>query len=203
MTARLTCDDVRDRELIERYAAGTLEEAEAEALEAHAFECEACWAEMQTALEIHAAMTAAPAESRVRSFATRPARSRRPRLVLPLGLAAALLVGVGLVIATTSSWMTRPAPVMRSGGVDDIRIDTSQQGDGSLTVKWTPHTAATDYLVTVRVAGEVVLTRETSDLAIVVHRERLRSGSSAVVDVTAQSPDGVALAAGSKVLTLR
>ena len=67
MIERLTCEQVHERELVERYAPGKLTEPEAEALEAHVLECEACWRDLQEAIEFSAALGGTPTAVHVKA----------------------------------------------------------------------------------------------------------------------------------------
>jgi hypothetical protein len=203
VTAGLTCDDVRNRELIERYAAGTLGEAEAEALEAHAFGCEACWQGIQSAVEIRAAMLAAP--DVLRTQTSPPQRQRRVRwhTAVPIAMAAVALFGIGMAIVIQHRQTTVRPPALRSAAADTIRLTATPQADGSIKVEWPAHPSASDYVISVQAGGATVLTAETSELQYVLPGERLEAGSPVVVGVAAQAPDGATLATGSVALTGR
>ncbi|MGO9093825.1 MAG: hypothetical protein ACLQGV_01255 [Bryobacteraceae bacterium] len=44
----MNCEDVQGREIVEKYITGQLGDADAEAFEAHYFECAKCFEELQT-----------------------------------------------------------------------------------------------------------------------------------------------------------
>jgi hypothetical protein len=200
VTGRLTCADVRDRELIERYAAGTLGGEDAEALEAHAFECEACWQQINRAVEIRASMLADGAAQGTVVPAPRPGAAKwRP--FVPMALAATALLGIGLAIVLQQRQTAAPPPVMRGGSADAAEPIATRQADGSIAVEWPPHPAASEYIVTLQVGNVTILRTETSDLRYVLPREQLTAGSPAVVNIEAVSPEGAILWTGSVALS--
>ena len=83
----LTCERVDDEHLDARYAAGTLDEAEADAFEAHYFGCARCWYRVQRAVELRDGLAAVEPVPR----SARPSVTRR---WWPLGAAAAIAAGV-------------------------------------------------------------------------------------------------------------
>ncbi|MFW6202615.1 MAG: zf-HC2 domain-containing protein, partial [Gemmatimonadota bacterium] len=68
-------------DVVEDYVAGRLSEAEAEAFEAHYFECDACWGRVRGALELYAAFSerpaAGPADAGSSAAGGRAGRGRR------------------------------------------------------------------------------------------------------------------------------
>ena len=157
MTDRLTCEQVRDRELIEQYAAGTLGDADAESLEAHALDCQECWAAIQQAVELHAALVAdAPSPAR-----PAPRSSVRHRM-WPAGLAAAavLAMAVGTFWYLKRSELKDPAVYRRAEA--KIVVTADREPDGALHVTWT--SADTAVLYRLRLMGNSgrELTREAA-----------------------------------------
>jgi hypothetical protein len=195
VTERLTCDDVRDRELIERYAAGTLGEPEAEALEAHAFGCEACWAEMQCAVELHAALTN---EGRPGIRLDQSDRARLWRW--PIGLAAAAV----LVLAIGVTWYAKHRPggnetVLR-GPAGDLAIAAEWQPDGSLHVWWSPVPTAFRYRVEIAGApGDVgdSLVQHSNGPEAIVAAQNISRLHTAAITVEAEGATGEVISRGT------
>ena len=94
----MTCADVRDRDLLDRYVQGTLPDDERDALEIHVLGCAECAGELETALDLRQALLQEP-------------RTSRP--VIPWWAAAA--AAVVLVAALATWWSLRrdagPPPV--------------------------------------------------------------------------------------------
>ena len=61
MPDSLTCEDVSSRDLVPQYVSGVVSEMDAEALELHVLGCERCWAELQAARDVRAALLHADA----------------------------------------------------------------------------------------------------------------------------------------------
>jgi hypothetical protein len=192
VTAGLTCDDVRNRELIERYAAGTLGEAEADALEAHAFGCEACWAEMQRAVELHAAlMKEASGAIGVR----RPNRVREWRRLV--GLAAAAI----LVLSVAVGWYATHRPdggediVIRGSG-GELTITAEWQRNSSLRLTWPTVAQASRYRVEVLSSNAEAVIDHTTTPEFVVPANRVADLRDPVVTVEAEDNAGMVIARG-------
>jgi len=155
MIDRLTCEQVRDRELIERYAAGTLGDAEAESLEAHALDCQECWAAIQQAVELHAALVAD-----VPSPARQAPRSSGRRRMWPAGLAAAAV----LAMAVGTFWYLTPldlqAPPIYRRAEAAIAVTAVREPDGSLHLTWTSADTAVLYRLRLTGTSGRELTRE-------------------------------------------
>jgi hypothetical protein len=198
MSERLTCEQVRDRELTEQYAAGKLGEADAESLEAHALACDACWQQLETAVAIRAAMLPALLEIPGQSVGKRRGRVRGWQMFVPVTLAAVALLGFGVAIVLQHR-TTAPVPVTR-GAVDQIRLTSSRELDGGLRVTWPPVSSVSDYVISVKVDGATILTRETDELQLVIPRERFTSGSRLVIEIAGHATDGATVAEGSLAL---
>jgi len=89
----MNCEAIAERNVVELYAEGKLDGAEAEAFEQHFFECEACYQALQDDAAIRAALASiAPDETR------RPAPSNAAWNPWWLLAAAMLVLGLGLVL---------------------------------------------------------------------------------------------------------
>ena len=89
----MNCKVVAQDRIVERYSAGQLSEAEAEAFEQHFFECEKCYEALQDHAAIRAALSNAPREE-----LSRPAPSSADFNPWWLLAAAMLVLGLGLVL---------------------------------------------------------------------------------------------------------
>jgi len=94
------CRDVRDRELIERYLLGTLDEAERDAFEGHYFECDQCFREAEAMRGVQLRL-AAERRDQPKNGARRKGPSRR--WWWGLAAAAAVLLSVVAVVWWTST----------------------------------------------------------------------------------------------------
>jgi len=183
MSDRLTCTQVRERELIERYAAGTLPDADAEALEAHAFECAQCWAEMQQAIELHAALVTAPAVAAV------PHRAAFARRWFPALAAAAVLVAAvgGLWYVTYTP--RDDQPILRGPG-DEIAVSPAWQKDGGLRIEWSEVPGAFVYRVHVAAGDGRELAREATRPELLLTAGDLAGFDSVTLRVEAENAAG-------------
>ncbi len=173
----ITCELVDERDLDTRYLAGTLDEVEAEAFEAHYFGCDRCWALVREGQAIRAALTAAGGGAR-----------RAPRLsnTALWGLAAGLgVVAAGLVLRGTA-FGPQPADTTERGGVArGITVAAQTSGD-SLTLSWSRVDRAERYRVRLFDGqGELVLERVSGDTALTVARSALPDRRAAA-EITAE-----------------
>ncbi len=171
----MNCEYVDEKDLVSGYLAGRLDPAEAEAFEAHYFECERCWAEVTRAIELRAAFTGAAAEG-----APAQTRRRRPttwwRWSAPLAAAAAVML--------IAVWQFGPEPgalpeadVLR-GLTAEIEVSVASEAE-ALTAAWTPVDQATTYQVRLHAAdGTLLLEREAADTTVRVSRQELPPGTS-------------------------
>jgi CHAT domain-containing protein/tetratricopeptide (TPR) repeat protein len=92
------CAAVEDQDLVSRYLARKLSPEEAEAFEEHYFGCDRCWAEVQRATELRAALEEKGAFAEMPGVAARSHRVIRGpwRIWVPLAAAAGIAVAVGL-----------------------------------------------------------------------------------------------------------
>jgi len=156
MIDRLTCEQVRDRELIQGYAAGRLAESDAECLEAHAMECAECWAEIQQAVELRAALV----EARAAPATQAPASTRRGRWPLALAAAAAVVLAIGgTAVWYLSGARGEVAPILR-GPSDELGIVMSWQSNGALRISWTPVVDAAAYRIKVSSSAGALAERQ-------------------------------------------
>jgi hypothetical protein len=161
----MTCELVDERDLDTRYLAGQLSPAEAEAFEAHFFDCGRCWDLVRQGLEIRSAFQA---DSPARSPVVPLSRSRRaiPRW---WGLAAAAIAAVGFGIW----WIgfqpdtSLPEDVFRGDGAS---LQVAVAADSAhLTASWPRVSDADVYRIRLYGAdGMLALQRETTDTSISV-----------------------------------
>lgn len=107
----MNCEAVRQESIVEAYLRGKLDEAGREAFELHYFECERCFAEVEAARSVQAALRQMP---RGPVAIPRGRGKKKPRALsarqvwIPAIAAAALIAGVAAVVQFTRP---RPAPV--------------------------------------------------------------------------------------------
>jgi Putative zinc-finger len=170
-----------DDSLAARYVSGRLDEAEAEAFEAHYFACERCLGLVQQANEIRAGLSASGG------------RGLRSRPWLPLAAAAALL------LALAGWWLTGRrddagghAFRAASGPGLDVRVSAAA---GHLDVTWAAVAAARRYRVRlVDADGILLVERELDAPPASIGATRLPA-TLAYVTVEALGPDREVLAA--------
>ncbi|UCC83642.1 MAG: zf-HC2 domain-containing protein [Gemmatimonadota bacterium] len=182
MNQPLTCEEITNRALIERYLAGLLGETEAEALESHYLFCGRCQDELRLAIAVRGALAEveavgsqppplegvnaaderhAPAES-VRVLPIRRQRVSRRAVVTAAAALAAVLAG--LIVLRPSD--VGRAPVHRAETPAAEAELTLQLPAGEVATveefRWSPAPGANLYKVTVYdEAGAVVLEVET------------------------------------------
>lgn len=111
--AQSRCDEIREQGIAERYAAGTLPEAEAAAFEQHYLTCARCQADVRLAAAIRNA----------------PAGSRRRISMLPVGLALAVAAGL-MAVVLLGPWR-RAADLVRLGGIAEAPVYLGVQVRGA------------------------------------------------------------------------
>ncbi len=195
----MNCEYVDEKDLVSRYLGGRLDPAEAEAFEAHYFECERCWAQVARATELRAAFAREPAEATASQ-----ARGRRPamwwRWTAPLAAAAAIML--------IAVWQFGPEPgglpdadVLRGTAVD-IEVSVASEPE-ALTAAWPPVDAATVYVVRLHAAdGTLLLEREVADTAVRVSRPALPPGTSGELYWSVQALDALRQVVGRSALVV-
>ncbi len=186
----ITCAQVERDELERRYVASLLTDDEADAFEAHYFACERCWAALQRAVELRAALDAeqvgrlafvadssGPApltRDAVVTSAAAPGRRRVARWwPVALGAAAALVI--------VASWPTIANHVATTGAPNIAPDNDAMRGesaalplgaaavDGDLTVSWPRVSGADSYRVRLFGAdGALLLERVIDDTTFAV-----------------------------------
>lgn len=162
---RTSCTRAEEGDLIARYLAGKLSDEEAEAFEAHYFECEGCWDATQRALEVRSAFAAMDGERDAAREA--PGRSRWAtwRPLAAAAVVAGLLVGTWGLVAERGG--APPAEVLR-GAEEDFAAEGSLI-DGALTGAWPRVPRAEVYRVRLFTAdGVLLLEQELSDTTVAV-----------------------------------
>lgn len=103
----MNCKEVQNGEVVERYLANQLPDAEKEAFEQHYFACDRCFAELEAARSVQQAL-----ESRAPAIrdAQQAGRSRSTySWVALLAVAASLIIAIGIVWRTTQASLERAA----------------------------------------------------------------------------------------------
>jgi anti-sigma factor RsiW len=151
----LTCEIVDRDDMDQRYLAGTLPPADAEAFEQHYFGCERCWALVQRGLAVRSAAD--------RSAGRVP---RDARFQWRVGLAAALALSASAALLYSFRERAPGADDAARGANATIVASVLARGD-SLTTRWRPVAGATDYRVRVSAPdGTPLLEGETADSTI-------------------------------------
>lgn len=158
---KLDCTAAREGDFVDRYVAGRLSDAEAEAFEAHYFACESCWAEVQTALEVRAAL-----ESR-EGAGTRPQHPGRPGLRWigwTAGLAAAAAAAFLFFNVGSDGGPGDPGAsedVFRGAGTA-LNVET-RAAEGTLVAEWATVPDADIYVARIYTEdGRLLYEREVS-----------------------------------------
>lgn len=198
MTVRLTCDQVQERELVERYTGGTLPEPEAEALEQHVLECQVCWEDLQQAVELRAALGGSSATASVRApapAAVGPAppvgsRAWRRVTIAALAAAAAAIIVVPIWRDRQSGIVTEPV----TRGTESLEVHTTWQPAGDLQVTWTPVPGATMYRVRLLGAEGAPVVQQVTMPPATIPVAALPGTASLTVDIEAESAIGEVVA---------
>jgi len=189
VTDALTCAIVDEQDLVTKYVAGELTEAEEQQLEAHCLRCEQCWEDLRLALKVRAAtMTQAPVSARPAQAG--PALAVQSRSVWWAAAAAVLVVCLG-----GGWWLRQRAPVENvERSAPPLERVQARSRQGSLVVSWPDVSGATRYAVTVAASdGHSIARSEVSEGHAEFHvPEGLPPGT--VVTVEAFSPLGDHLA---------
>ena len=194
MPDRLTCDDVGSRDLIARYAGGTLSEAEAEALEAHALECDACGADLEAAMDLRGVLLKSPEEFR-------PAQGESSTIVATSrgwirSWPAAVAIAASFVLAVAVGWEWSrtgdDATVLRGSG-DAFALQLSWQPDG-LRVSWPAQAGATIYRVRLVVSSADGVSEQVTGTNVIFRADTVQRLPGAHVEVQAENRAGEVLA---------
>lgn len=174
--SRLTCGEVADRDLAERYVTERLAPQEAERLEAHYFECDACWEAVHEAVALRAALGEPVADvdrsppAGGAAEGPRPERaSSSPRWKAWVPLAAAAAVAALLLGPVDWGADTEPSAgdVVR-GPTVALAVEAAVV-EGGVRLSWAPVEAAERYEVRLFTGeGELVAERETAGPELVL-----------------------------------
>jgi hypothetical protein len=154
----LDCAAVHEADLVPRYLGGRLGEAEVEQLEAHALDCDRCWAEIQAGGEIRAAGSRSVAR-----FPEPRSRSRFDIATLLAAAAAAAVIAIGLrqLVVQSENAVT---PSVWRGSAQALALDIAASPSGGLVLHWTEAADARTYVVEVfDSSGTSVLREETTE----------------------------------------
>lgn len=191
------CAETGNRDLAAAYVSGRLDEDAADAFEAHYFECDACWARVQRALEVRAAfreVEGAPANGAADDEATgggpgvggpdrgpEDAHPFRPaRWWLPAA-AAALLAGIAFGVG---DFLREPSPEadgpVYRGEAGTMDLYRAELGDGAVEAAWAAVPDADVYRVRLYDAdGRLLAEGESTDTAVVLARPAAADASPA------------------------
>jgi hypothetical protein len=164
----------QEEDLSARYLNGTLSPTEADAFEAHYFECDRCWNELQRAVELRAAFRSErdARPEQLRSIGSSPRVI--PRLLAgwrPLALAA------GIAFATFGIWriVAEPKPYDDTLRAPDASLPVSAYTSGNTVVAaWGSVPGAEIYHVRLFAGdGSVLIEREIADTTFMVNADLL------------------------------
>jgi hypothetical protein len=163
----LTCDAIVDAGLIERYLAGTLSEAETEAVESHYLTCARCQNELRLAAAIREVLPevqeAAPAPDVSPAALSGRWLGRHARVGAVAAAIAAVLAGV-LFLQPSRESLPHREPVPELADVPTANAPVGEVGTVT-EFRWAPVAPADLYRLTLyNMAGDVVWevdTRET------------------------------------------
>lgn len=186
MAKVIDCPNTGERDLALLYLAGKLPEDEAEAFEAHYFECESCWQDVQRGSELRAAFgkpAVAPA-----ARATRSAWDWRP-----LAAAAVIaFVGLGVWQLTRRTAEEPTRPVLRGVNAEGLALKVETGPQGGIELTWPAHPDAATYAVEVLASdGVSVWKREIEEPRLNIGPAILpapRAGISFLIKVEALDP---------------
>ena len=153
MARAIDCPNARERDLTSLYLAGKLPEGEAEAFEAHYFECESCWQDVQRGRELRAALGKPEVEPAAR--VTRSARDWRP-----LAAAAVIaFVGLGVWQLTRRTAGEPTRPVLRGVNSEGLALKVETEPKGGINLSWPAHPDAATYEIEVLASDGVSVWR--------------------------------------------
>jgi anti-sigma factor RsiW len=179
----IDCAKAGERDLALLYLAGRLPEDEAEAFEAHYFECENCWHDVQRGSELRAAL-GKPAVAPL-AAATRSAWDWRPFAAA----AVIAFVGLGVWQLTRRTAEEPNRPVLRGVNAEGLALKVETGPQGGINLTWPPHPDAATYEVEVVASdGVSVWKKETKEPRVTIGAAVLpapREGISFVVKVEA------------------
>lgn len=164
-----SCNEIRDRALIERYVAGNLADDEVEALESHYLTCARCQAELRLAMAIRDTLPEVRGASQAGDTFTLSLRRRRRGRPVKVGAAAIAVAAVlaGLLFVRPTAEPDRPELREEVPDVPSAPSLLAPEGEVASVeeFRWEPVTSADRYRVTVYNAESAVVwqieTRET------------------------------------------
>jgi len=167
LSETLNCDAIVDGGLIERYVAGTLSEAEVEALESHYLTCTRCQNELRLAAAIRGVLPAvrqAPVAAGVRPTAvTTRWFGRRAQVAAIAAAVAAVLAGVLLVQPSRIERLRHREAVPETEALPTVEMPVGAVRTVE-EFRWAAVPAADLYRVTLYdAAGDVVWQGDTRD----------------------------------------
>jgi hypothetical protein len=185
----IDCARIEERDLVPLYLAGRLPENVAEAFEAHYLACERCWADIQRASEIRAALGKP-------ILVPLPMAGRRAHRTVPsAGGWRWLAVAAGLALTTLAVWQLAhrgvppSEPVLRSGRTGSLPLQVEAGPGPRIVLRWPSHRNAQIYVAEVFTSdGVSVWRRETREKQVSLDQEALptpRPGVSLLAKVEA------------------
>lgn len=212
MPESLTCSDVSERDLIGRYVAGSASERDADALEAHALDCDSCWAGLQGAIAIRAALLE-------RAMPVTETGSRRTRKTSAWRSAKVLAAAASVLLPLAVVWQLSresgheassgtgeqgavESPDGVSRGPSDVMNPTmSRMADGSLQVSWEEHPDAALYRLRISEAADDLpdkiaepVVEQITTTSVVIAADTLERFRTAGVEIEAESASGEVVA---------
>ena len=156
----MDCTYAEDHDLVPRYLAGELPEAEAEAFEAHYFGCERCWASVRQGGEIRAALGNAAIEP----IPTDPAREFGSNAGMLLAAAAAVgVIALGVLQLSRRPEIDSFEPTYRGATAGALPLEVVSQPAGRIVLSWPEVDDAQLFVVEVFTSdGASVWRRETT-----------------------------------------
>jgi CHAT domain-containing protein len=140
----LDCTSIEEQEIVSRYVGQKLSPEEAEAFEEHYFGCDRCWAEVQAATEVRAALSPEHAKEIVSSS---PSSKTNWRL-LAIAASVAIAVVAGLLVSRLGTGKTpvetvvaaagsrRATEARLTGGFPHAEVETVTRGEGGPAKPW-------------------------------------------------------------------
>lgn len=153
--------------LVTDYITGRASDDDVAAFETHYFECEACWEEMQRALEIRAALAGTAGRAIPGTQTSVTSRRLRHGLAAWAVAAAALLLTALALWLPQAPWSGSRTPAVR-GDREVLPLEVEAAAEG-LILRWTPRDGAEVYRVRLfRPDGSLALEMETRESRVVL-----------------------------------
>jgi len=199
MPDSLTCEDVSSRDLVPQYVSGVVSEMDAEALELHVLGCERCWAELQAARDVRAALLE-PTSRREDALIAGGSSRSHGRKWLPLVAAAVVLLAAA---GAWETWHTPPTVPEVTRGEGVLSITGHWMSEGGLRLEWPARNGAVVYHVRVTGSSARPVEKRVTLPAATFLRSELSPVGQLTVEVQAENAVGEVIAHGSTILPSR